>query len=149
MDRETVIRELRLEPLPKEGGMFRRKFKDKHSSSIYFLIGRDSPTMLHRLPWPELFHFYAGAPVRIHILGPEAGEARVANLGIELEEGQRPQILVPRATWQAAETTGDWSLVGTTSAPAFDWDRFELGRREKLLKHWPDQAEMIERQTPA
>ncbi|HRV59269.1 MAG: cupin domain-containing protein [Solirubrobacterales bacterium] len=143
MDRETVIRELRLEPLPKEGGMYRRKFKDENSSSIYFLIEPDSPTKLHRLPWPELFHFYAGAPARIHILGPEPGVARHPVLGIGLEEGERPQMLVPGGTWQAAETTGAWTLLGTTMAPAFDWDRFELGKRDRLLKYWPDQEEVI------
>lgn len=149
MDRETVIRELRLEPLPREGGMYRRKFKDENSTSIYFLLEQDSPTMLHRLPWPELFHFYAGAPVRIHILGPEPGAARHPMLGIGLEEGERPQIHVPGGTWQAADTTGDWSLVGTTMAPGFDWDRFELGKRDRLSKYWPEQLEVIERHTPA
>jgi len=149
MDRETVIRELRLKPLPHEGGMYRRKFRDESSSSIYFLLEPNSPTMLHRLPWPELFHFYAGAPARIHILGPDPGEARHPVLGIDLEEGHRPQMLVPGATWQATETTGDWTLLGTTMAPAFDWDRFELGDREKLLKYWPEQREVVERHTPA
>jgi predicted cupin superfamily sugar epimerase len=147
MDRETVIRELRLEPLPEEGGMYRRKFRDENSSSIYFLIEPDSPTKLHRLPWPEIFHFYAGAPARIHILGPEPGAARQPTLGIGLEEGERPQILVPAASWQAAETTGAWTLLGTTMAPGFDWDRFELGKRERLLKYWPDQREVIEHHT--
>ena len=105
--------------------------------------------MLHRLPGPEIFHFYAGAPVRIHILGPDAGDARQPMLGINLQEGERPQILVPGGTWQAAETTGDWSLVGTTMSPAFDWDRFKLARRERLLQGWPEQREVIERHTPA
>lgn len=147
MDRETVIRELRLAPLPQEGGMYRRKFRDENSSSIYFLLEQNSPTMLHRLPTPELFHFYAGAPVRIHILGPDQGEARQPMLGIGLEEGERPQILVPGGAWQAAETTGDWSLIGTTMAPGFDWDRFKLGNREKLLQGWPEQRQTIERHT--
>lgn len=149
MDRETVIRELRLAPLPEEGGMYRRKFHDENSSSIYFLIEQDTPTMLHRLQWPELFHFYAGAPARLHILGPDRGDARHPTLGIDLEGGERPQILVPGGTWQAVETTGQWTLLGTTMAPPFEWDRFELGDREKLLLGWPDQQEVIERHTSA
>ena len=68
-------------------------------------------------------------------------------MGIGLEEGERPQILVPAASWQAAETTGAWTLLGTTMAPGFDWDRFELGKRERLLKYWPDQREVIEHHT--
>jgi predicted cupin superfamily sugar epimerase len=127
--------------------MYRRKFRDENSSSIYFLIEPDAPTKLHRLPWPEIFHFYAGAPARIHILGPEPGAARQPTLGIGLEEGERPQILVPAASWQAAETTGAWTLLGTTMAPGFDWDRFELGKRERLLKYWPEQREVIEHHT--
>lgn len=149
MDRETVIRELRLKPLPHEGGMYRRKFRDDHSSSIYFLIESDQPSMLHRLPFPEIFHYYAGAPARIHILGPDYGDYRDPMCGIGLDEGQRPQILVPAGTWQAAETTGSWSLLGTTMAPGFEWDRFELGDREKLIRRWPDQRELIERHTGA
>lgn len=149
MDRETVIRELRLEPLPQEGGMYRRKFKDDNSTSIYFLIEPESPTMLHRLPGPEIFHFYAGAPTRIHILGPESGDARHPILGTNLEQGERPQILVPGGAWQAAETTGAWTLLGTTMAPGFHWDRFELGKRERLLPNWPDQSEVINRHTSA
>lgn len=147
MYRKTVIRELRLEPLDREGGMFRRKFRDKHSTSIYFLLEHGHPTMFHRLPGPEIYHFYAGSPVRIQILGPEAGEAREAMLGIDLEAGQRPQILVPGNTWQAAESTADWSLIGTTMAPGFNWDRFLLGERERLLRNWPDQREAIEHHT--
>jgi len=148
MDRETIIRELRLEPLPQEGGMFRRKFKDENSTSIYFLLEQNEPTMLHRLPGPEIFHFYAGAPVRIHILGPEQGEARQPVLGIGLAEGERPQILVPGSTWQAAETTGAWSLVGTTMAPGFHWDRFQVAKRKHLLQGWPEEREVIEAHTP-
>lgn len=128
--------------------MFRRKFRDENSSSIYYLLEQNSPSMLHRLPGPEIFHFYAGAPARIHILGPEQGEARQPLLGIALDEGQRPQILVPGGTWQTAETTGDWSLVGTTMAPGFDWDRFELGKRENLERGWPGQHDVIARHTP-
>ncbi len=127
--------------------MYRRKFRDDQSTSIYFLIEPDAPTKLHRLPGPEIFHFYAGAPARIHILGPEAGEARHPMLGIGLEEGERPQILVPGGAWQAVETTGAWTLLGTTMAPGFDWDRFELGKSERLLRGWPDQAEVIGRHT--
>lgn len=129
--------------------MFRRKFRDENSSSIYFLLESESPSLFHRLPGPEIFHFYAGAPVRIHILGPESGDARQPMLGIGLEEGERPQILVPGGTWQAAETTGDWSLVGTTMSPGFDWDRFKLARRDRLLRGWPEQRESIERHTSA
>ncbi|MCO5314808.1 MAG: cupin domain-containing protein [Solirubrobacterales bacterium] len=147
MDLETVIRELRLEPLAREGGKFRRKFRDKNSTSIYFLLERGFPTMFHRLPGPELFHFYTGAPVRIQLLGPEPGEGREASLGIDLAGGERPQILVRGNTWQAAETTGEWSLIGTTMAPGFDWDRFTLAARERLIHGWPDHREVIEHHT--
>lgn len=145
MDRETIIRELRLEPLSVEGVMYRRKFRDEHSTATYFLVESDSPTRIHRLPWPETYHFYAGSPVRIHILGPEPGEARQPVLGNSLSEGERPQILVPGGSWQVAETTGSWALIGATMAPGFDKDRFQMGKREKLLRYWPEQAELIKR----
>ena len=70
---EEIVRILELEPLPGEGGMFRNTLDDGVSTAIYFLIERDRPTMLHRLPGPEMFHFYAGAPARLLVLSPGGG----------------------------------------------------------------------------
>ena len=148
MDAAEIIELLELEPLPGEGGRFRNTVDDGNSTAIYFLLEIGRPTMFHRLPGPEVFHFYAGDRARIHILGP-GGESRDPVLGTDLPAGERPQIVVPGGTWQAAETLGDWTLLGTTMAPGFREEDFELAGRAELTGRWPGAAELIARHTPA
>jgi predicted cupin superfamily sugar epimerase len=69
-------------------------------------------------------------------------------LGSDLGAGERPQVLVPGCRWQAAESLGDWSLLGTTMAPGFRSSDFELGSRAELLNGWPDAVAVIDRHTP-
>ena len=145
---EDIARILELAPLPGEGGMFRNTLDDGVSTAIYFLLQRDQPTMLHRLPGPETFHFYAGAPARLLLLSSGGGFEQPV-LGTDLTAGQRPQLLVEAGRWQAAETLGDWSLLGTTMAPGYRQQDFELASRDELLSGWPHAAELIERHTPA
>jgi hypothetical protein len=147
LNAQEVVELLELEPLPGEGGMFRNTLDDGVSTAIYFLVERGSPTMFHRLPGPEMFHFYAGAPARVVMLLP-GGEVEAPVLGSDLGAGERPQVLVPGGRWQAAESLGDWSLLGTTMAPGFRSADFELGSRAELLNGWPDAAAVIERHTP-
>ena len=128
--------------------MFRNTLDDGVSTAIYFLLERDRPTMLHRLPGPETFHFYAGAPARLLLLSTGGGFEQPV-LGTDLTAGQRPQLLVEGGRWQAAETLGDWSLLGTTMAPGYRQQDFELASRDDLLSGWPHAAELIERHTPA
>jgi predicted cupin superfamily sugar epimerase len=147
MTAAEVIEALALEPLPEEGGMFRNTLDDGNSTAIYFLLEVDKPTMLHRLPGPEVFHFYMGDPATLHLLGPgrEYGDV---TLGTDLTAGHEPQFVVPGNTWQAAETLGDWTLLGTTMAPGFKQEDFELGNREELAAEHPDAAQFIVDYTP-
>ncbi|MGB0120466.1 MAG: cupin domain-containing protein, partial [Solirubrobacterales bacterium] len=84
---------------------------------------------------------------RLHTLTPGSDPAE-AILGPDLMAGERPQIMIPGGTWQAAETLGEWTLLGTTMAPGFRDEDFELGDREELFADWPDAAGMITRHTP-
>jgi len=147
MDAQEIIATLGLEPLPDEGGMFRNMVDDGNSTAIYFLLEAGKPTMLHQLPGTEVFHFYAGSPARFHIFGPgrEYGDAV---LGTDLHDDQRPQIVIPGGVWQAAETLGEWTLLGSTMAPGFRSEDFELADRAELAGHWPEAAELITRHTP-
>jgi predicted cupin superfamily sugar epimerase len=142
-----VIELLDLEPLPGEGGMFRNTLDDGVSTAIYFLVERSSPTMLHRLPGPEMFHFYAGDRARVVMLLPGA-QVETPILGTDLTAGERPQVLVPGGCWQAIEPLGDWSLLGTTMAPGYRQQDLELGSRAELFAGWPAAAEAIARHTP-
>ena len=127
-----VIRLLDLKAHP-EGGHFREIFRDKRqvensraaSTSIYFLLARGVRSHWHRVDAVEVWHWYAGAPLEIEIAQNEGRIERVA-LGNDLASGQRPQAIVPAHAWQAAQSSGDWTLCGCTVAPGFDFSGFEL-----------------------
>jgi predicted cupin superfamily sugar epimerase len=139
---ERVAALLGLEPLPDEGGLFRRTHIDAHSSAIYFLLIAPDFSAMHRLTATETYHWYAGAPLRLLLLGGD-GQVSEPVLGPDLAAGQRPQIVVPAGTWQGSSSTGEWTLVGTTTAPPFDWEGFELGERAALAAGYPAAAERI------
>jgi Uncharacterized conserved protein len=127
---------LGLEPLPDEGGLFRRTHIDAHSSAIYFLLIAPEFSALHSLAATETYHWYAGAPLRLLLLRPDGTVAEPV-LGPDLAAGQRPQLVVPAGTWQGSSPDGPWSLVGTTTAPPFDWSGFRLGVGAELAARYP------------
>lgn len=140
---ERVAAALGLEPLPGEGGMFRRTHIDEHSSAIYYLLLAPEFSALHALTATETYHFYAGAPLRLLLLQSD-GSVEEAVLGPDVGAGQRPQVVVPAGTWQGSSSTGAWTLVGTTMAPPFDWTGFRLGDRDELITWYPGAAARIE-----
>jgi predicted cupin superfamily sugar epimerase len=125
-----LIRLLDLQPHP-EGGHFRETFRDPRtidgraaSTAIYFLLARGERSHWHRVDAVEVWHWYAGSALRLE-LHDGAGTTAIS-LGANLAAGQRPQAVVPAGAWQAAESLGDWTLVGCTVAPGFDFAGFEL-----------------------
>jgi predicted cupin superfamily sugar epimerase len=125
---ERIAALLGLEPLPDEGGLFRRTHIDAHSSVIYYLLLAPDFSALHALGAAETYHWYAGAPLLLLLLHP-GGAVEEPVLGPDIAGGQRPQVVVPAGTWQGSSPDGAWSLVGTTTAPPFDWRHFRLGER--------------------
>src|ERR1700759_1156515 len=128
-----VIRLLNLEPHP-EGGHFRQTFRDPReiapgraaSTAIYFLLARGERSHWHRVDAAEIWHWHAGAPLALDIAAGDARPAQRITLGSDLLRGERAQAGVAAAGWQAAESLGDWTLVGCTVAPGFDFAAFEL-----------------------
>jgi len=121
---DRLIAHLGLQPHP-EGGHFRETFRDAnagraHSTAIYFLLKRGEASRFHRVDAAEVWHFYRGAPLELKI-GRD-----VVILGPELESGQQPQAVVPPGAWQAARSLGDYTLVGCTVAPGFEFSAFEM-----------------------
>lgn len=121
---DRLIAQLKLEPHP-EGGNFRETFRDgnvgrSHSTAIYFLLKAGEASRWHRVDAAEIWHFYRGAPLElcigkhVHLLGPE------------IDEAQAPQIVVPPGAWQSARSLGDYTLVGCTVAPGFEFEHFEM-----------------------
>ena len=126
-----IIARLDLKPHP-EGGHYRETFRDEsvdaegrsRSTAIYFLLARGERSHWHRVDAVETWHYYAGASLTLRI-ADESGERSVA-LGADLAAGEIPQAVVPAYARQAAESTGDWTLVGCTVAPGFEFAKFEL-----------------------
>jgi len=132
MTAADVIRLLDLEPHP-EGGHFRETFRDVNtigvgraaSTAIYFLLARGERSHWHRVDAAEVWHWHAGAPLAVEI-APAVGARETLTLGNDLAAGERPQGVVPAHAWQAAQSLGEWTLVGCTVAPGFDFTKFEL-----------------------
>jgi len=131
-----VIRLLDLKPHP-EGGHYRETFRDTRlidgraaSTAIYFLLARGERSHWHRVDAAEVWHYYAGAPLRLEIALRDQGPVERATLGNDLAAGERPQGVVPTGAWQAAESLGDWTLVGCTVAPGFEFEGFELAPKD-------------------
>ena len=125
-----VIRLLDLAPHP-EGGHFRETFRDARlengramSTAIYFLLARGERSHWHRIDAVEMWHYYAGAPLTLRIA--QAGAPHAITLGPDVAHGEQPQAIVPAGAWQAAESSGDWTLVGCTVAPGFEFAHFEM-----------------------
>ena len=126
-----IIARLGLTPHP-EGGYYRETFRDPatdaagrtRSTAIYFLLAGGERSHWHRIDAVEIWHYHAGSPLALSI-ADDAGE-RTLILGADIAAGELPQGIVPAHAWQSAETTGDWTLVGCTVAPGFDFATFEL-----------------------
>ena len=127
-----MIRLLDLKPHP-EGGHFRETFRDARyvgggraaSTAIYFLLASGERSHWHRVDAAEVWHWYAGASLTLEI-APAVGARETLTLGNDLAAGERPQGVVPAHAWQAARSLGEWTLVGCTVAPGFDFAKFEL-----------------------
>src|SRR5579863_7304299 len=127
-----IIARLELKPHP-EGGHYRETFRDARldatgrarSTAIYFLLARGERSHWHRIDAPEIWHYYAGDALTLQIANDDCAP-HLVKLGPDLASGERPQAIVPATAWQCAETTGNWTLVGCTVAPGFEFAKFEL-----------------------
>ncbi|MDF3056653.1 MAG: cupin [Rariglobus sp.] len=153
-----IIASLQLEPLPNEGGFFRRTYTSAAvladgrpaGTAIYFLITPEGFSALHALVTDEVWHFYAGDPVE-HVMLDSAASGRAGHptgtgthtrLGTDFARGHQSQLTVPGGVWQAARLVpgGAWALLGCTMSPGWDEREFTLGEREVLLARFPEWA---------
>jgi predicted cupin superfamily sugar epimerase len=128
---DSIIHALGLKPHP-EGGYFRETWRDPavdggrgSSTAIYYLLRAGETSAWHRVDATEIWHWYAGAPLTLALSEDGLRTATVV-LGPDIPAGQRPQAIVPPYAWQSASSTGDWTLVGCTVSPAFEFSAFEL-----------------------
>ena len=131
---DAVIALLDLAPHP-EGGFFRETFRDMAtlagagraaSTAIYFLLPAGVVSRWHPGDATETWHRCAGGPLQMLIAPAAGGAPQISRLGADLAAGERPQGVVPALDWQQARSLGDWTLVGCTVAPGFEFSGFEI-----------------------
>jgi len=129
-----IIEQLNLAPHP-EGGYYRETFRDRAvsaralSTAILYLLKNGEISHWHRVDATEIWHWHAGAALELR-QSRETGGHQAQKLGNDILGGQRPQIVVPALVWQSARSLGDWSLVGCTVAPGFEFSSFEMAPKD-------------------
>ncbi|TAJ13932.1 cupin domain-containing protein [Marinilabiliaceae bacterium JC017] len=161
---KQIIEHLQLQPHP-EGGYFRETYrsageinpdslgaayngKRNYSTCIYFLLTSDMFSAFHRIKQDEIWHFYDGSPLRLHMIAPNGDYSHVV-IGRDIANQQTPQFVVPGGYWFAADIINEdaYSLVGCTVSPGFDFNDFDLPSREMLMAQFSQHREIIERLT--
>ena len=135
MEAEAIIETLGLSPHP-EGGWYRETWRaDARAgeraagTAIYFLLKKGERSHWHYIDAAEVWHFYAGAPLKLS-LSADGKKTSEHLLGPDMASGARPQIVVPQGCWQAGESLGDYTLVGCTVSPAFEFASFEMAPKD-------------------
>lgn len=153
MTPDDLIGHYALEPIPREGGRFRRTWagperadgRPEGSAIVALLTAEPGDySALHRLPTDEIWHFYLGDPLEMLLLAPD-GTSRTAVLGPDVLGGQHPQFTVPAGTWMGARVSADgaWSFFGCTMAPGFTYGDYEHGDAVELAARYPAEAARI------
>lgn len=116
-------------------------------SSIYFLLRTGEVSHFHRLTADEMWYYHDGEALTIYMISP-SGEVITKQLGLDIEKGESPQVLVPKGyIFGSAMNNEGFSLVGCMVAPAFTFDDFKLFERKELLEMYPEHKEIIEKLT--
>lgn len=129
MTPQEIIDRLGLSPHP-EGGHYRQTWVAQNAgrpsgTCIYFLLAEGERSHWHRVDATEIWLYHAGAPLVLSISPDEAGPAVDCLLGPDLDSAA-PQLIVPENHWQAARSTGVYTLVSYTVSPGFSFDGFTL-----------------------
>ncbi len=116
------------------------------STAIYFLLEQGNFSAFHKIKSDECWHFYAGGPMNIYVIHIN-GNLETIKLGSDISHAQTFQHVVPSGCWFASEpaTGSDFSFVGCTVAPGFDFDDFELAKAADLIKVYPQHKDLINR----
>lgn len=155
---DSIIQSYKMLPHP-EGGFYKETYRSvieldgkslengmegtrNCSTAILFLLIQDSFSAFHRIKSDEIWHFYDGDPVQIHVIEPN-GNYHLIKLGKNASKNEVFQAVVPAGAWFASKTEGEYSLVGCTVAPGFDFADFELANAENLASEFPANRDLI------
>jgi predicted cupin superfamily sugar epimerase len=160
MDVKALIEKLQLKPHP-EGGYYRETYRSggklsipgydgdrNYSTAIYFLLTSEHFSAFHRIRQDEVWHFYSGTPLYVHVIDREGKYIR-HTVGSGIDNNEEPQLVVKAGDWFGSSVAdkNSWSLAGCTVAPGFDFRDFEMAEREKLLQLFPEHHEIISQLT--
>lgn len=152
------IQKLGLQKHP-EGGWFREVYRSPEiieqqsldnrfsgsrniSTSIYFLLEEGDFSAFHKIKSDETWHYYDGGMIEVYSISP-SGKLIIHKLGLNIENGELPQITIPAGEYFAAKPTSEFTLVGCTVAPGFDFEDFEMPGKQELTDRFPEQIEII------
>ncbi|WP_299530773.1 cupin domain-containing protein [Ulvibacterium sp.] len=157
---DEIVQNLDLKPHP-EGGYFKEVYRSEgtinlenlggayssirnYATSIYFLLTYKAFSAFHKIQQDEIWHFYKGSPIELHMIAPNGDYSNV-RIGNDFGKGERPQFVVPGGYWFSAETfnKGAYALVGCNVSPGFDFEDFVLADRQNLLSQFPQHREII------
>ncbi|MBK6877661.1 MAG: cupin domain-containing protein [Ignavibacteria bacterium] len=125
-----------------------RQVERNHGTAIYFLLQSGEMNTLHRIKSDEVWHFYDGSRLAVHEID-SAGNLITHLLGLDIESGESPVIVIKAGNWFCAEVADadTYTLAGCTVSPGFDFDDFELADKKSLLEVYPNHKEFIEKFT--
>lgn len=159
MTASEVIERLGLEPLPHEGGFFRRVFESDErivfggverpaATMIYFLVTPEDFSALHLLRLPELYTHIAGDCLKMGLLDPRDGSETTVKIGPLTVPGAVPFFEVAEGVWQGSRLdsggTHGWALVTCTLGPGFDWSDCTIGAEADLLRAFPRSKVLVQ-----
>jgi len=155
-----LIEKLQLQAHP-EGGFYKEVYRSdeilkkeslpnrfsgdrNYCTSIYFLLNGKDKSHFHRIKSDEIWHFYSGTAIILHMIDSD-GNYKSIRVGNDFVKNEIPQTIVPYKVWFAAEVEdkNSYALAGCTVSPGFDFSDFELAKRSKLLKKFPQHSKLI------
>ena len=155
---ESIIRHLNMTPHP-EGGYYKETYRStsltvnsegnsrNQSTAIYFLLENQNKSHFHRIKSDELWFFHQGEP--LEILSIENGILKRTILGNDFLAGHQAQAMIPANTWFGSRLQQGkrFGLVSCTVSPGFDFQDFEMAKKENLILEFPDLKEIIDEMT--
>ena len=123
---DKIIKKLQMLPHP-EGGYFKESYRDNNISLIYYLLKKNEKSHWHRLKKNEILHFYDGDPLIVYL---SKNGVAVQEIILDNNKDASSHFVIKSGTWFSMKSKGNYSLIGCTVAPPFNYDDFELAPKE-------------------
>jgi len=123
---DEIIKKLQMKPHP-EGGHFKESYRDNNISLIYYLLKKNEKSHWHRLKKNEILHFYVGDPLLVYL---SKNGINIQKIILDNNENKLSHFVIKSGTWFSMETKGDYSLIGCTVAPPFDYEDLEIAPKK-------------------